>query len=71
MMYRLLRMFKDHTIHLILVGDIIQIRKVLEHTGDLALPQGYQTCTQIRGKSTSELSMLDMPFEYAAMVLPV
>ncbi len=28
--------------------------------------------SQIRGKSTSEISqMLDMPFEYAAMVLPV
>ena len=75
MMYRHLR--KDHTIRsLILVGDtlISQIRKVLEHTGDpgITAEDIRNLYSQIRGKSTSEISqMLDMPFEYAAMVLPV
>lgn len=68
---------KDHTIRsLILVGDtlISQIRKVLEHTGDpgITAEDIRKLYSQIRGKSTSEISqMLDMPFEYAAMVLPV
>ena len=68
---------KDHTIRsLILVGDtlISQIRKVLEHTGDpgITAEDIRNLYLQIRGKSTSEISqMLDMPFEYAAMVLPV
>ena len=68
---------KDHTIRsLILVGDtlISQIRKVLEHTGDpgITAEDIRNLYSQIRGKSTSEISqMLDMPFEYAAMVLPV
>ena len=68
---------KDHTIRsLILVGDtlISQIRKVLEHTGDpgITAEDIRNLYLQIRGKSTSEISqMLDMPFEYAATVLPV
>lgn len=68
---------KDHPIRsLILVGDtlISQIRRVLEYTGDpgITAEDIRNLYTKIRGKSAGEISqMLDMPFEYASMVLPV
>lgn len=68
---------KDHTIRgLILVGDTLmsQIRKVLDHSEnhEITAEDIRSLYDKIKGKSTSDISqMLDMPFEYAAMVLPV